>query len=212
MSELPILDETQLKVKNPQRCVWMLVRTVVDLLWRDNPKLHDVGTLVSSIKKYGFKPPPQYDATLDAIVDGNGRTEALWWMERNDDALPDGLAVHEPTSMWAMPVLIGNDAKSTALAEAYAIDCNNLTMLGGDFTAWDVSRMWDNTYKDRLKILADLDELPVSVDGDEMDALLTDVAKLTEGVGPTPEEMAEEISQMLDWTECPKCGHRWRKL
>ncbi len=210
MRELPILDEKQLKAKNPQRRVWMLVRTVVDLLWRDNPKLHDTGALVSSIAKHGFKPPPQYDATLDAIVDGNGRTEALWWMERNNDDLPDGLAVHEPSGMWAMPVLIGNDAKSTALAEAYAIDANNLTMLGGDFTGWDISRMWSPAYKERLQLLAEVDELPVSVDGDELDAMLADVAAMTEAVGASPEEMAKEINEMLHWTTCPNCGHRWQ--
>ncbi len=179
MEEL-VLDEKQLKVKNPQRLIWLLVRDAFDLLWVDNPKLHNVGALVSSIKKYGFKPPPQYDGALEAIVDGNGRTEALAWMESQGEQLPDGLALHEPTGRWAMPVLVGNDAKSIEFAKAYALDANNLALDGGDFTVWDKARMWDAEYTTVLTELAQQDALPLSVDGDDLDVLLRDVGALSE--------------------------------
>jgi hypothetical protein len=180
MAEELFLDEAQLKVKNPQRLIWMLVRDAFDLLWVDNPKLHDIGELVSSIKKYGFKPPPQYDGTLEAIVDGNGRTEALAWMENQDEELPDGLAIHEATGVWAMPVLVGNDAKSVEFAKAYAVDANNLTLSGGDLTLWDKARLWDAEYSNVLLDLAQRDTLPLTVDGDDLDALLKDAGALSE--------------------------------
>jgi len=187
------LDEAELKVKNPQRLIWMLVTEAFDRLWAENPKLHNIGGLVTSIKKYGFKPPPQYDATLDAIVDGNGRTEALAWMANNGDELPDGLAIHEQTGLWAMPILVVNDAKSVAFARAYAVDANNLTVDGGEFTVWDMARMWDESYTDLLKSLGEADELPLTVDGDDLDALLqvqqppTSLATLAEQYEPPGE-------------------------
>jgi hypothetical protein len=40
-----------------------------------------------------------------------------------------------PDGCWAGPVVFGNDLASRAVAEAFAIDHNNLTLAGGDFTA-----------------------------------------------------------------------------
>jgi hypothetical protein len=40
--------------------------------WDENPKRHDLDALVRSIELHGFGDPPKYDATLGALVYGNG--------------------------------------------------------------------------------------------------------------------------------------------
>lgn len=71
-------------------------RRVKDVVrWSKNPKRHDIGALVESIQRYGFIDPPKWDATLGALVYGNGRDEALAWMETQGQALPRGVRIDE---------------------------------------------------------------------------------------------------------------------
>ena len=98
---------------------------------------------------------------------------------------PRGIAVDDEGE-WHVPIQFGVNARSRAAAEAYAIDANNLTMTGGDFTVWDVGRMWDEGYTGMLEGLAGADELPVSVDGDDLDALLDYDSTYTRNI-ETPE-------------------------
>ena len=142
--------------------------------WDRNPKLHDPQKLVESIETHGFRDPPAYDVQLDAFVEGNGRTESLQWMARHGRPRPRGIALDVQTQQWCMPVLFGVDAKSRFAAERYGIDHNSLVMAGGDFTALDVARLWTSEYTAILKDLQQNDQLPVSVDGDDLDALLAE--------------------------------------
>jgi hypothetical protein len=147
--------------------------------WPRNVKRHDIGALVESIRRYGFVDPPKYDHTLGALVYGNGRDEALEWMHAQGDEPPRGVKV-DTDGMWLMPVKVGIDAPSEAEAEALALDHNNLTMAGGDFTAWDMSKLWGEGYTDILAGLATSSALPITVDGDALDGLLA-------AMEPTPE-------------------------
>ena len=62
--------------------------------WERNPKLHDIGSIIESIKRYGFKDAPKYEPLLNegagGIVEGNGRIEALVTMRRLGDEVPVG--------------------------------------------------------------------------------------------------------------------------
>jgi DNA modification methylase len=140
--------------------------------WDKNPKRHDIGALVESIRRYGMVDPPKIDSTLGALVYGNGRAEALAWMHAQGDSPPRGIKVED--GRWKMPVKVGIDSVSIEEAEALAIDHNNLTMSGGDFTGFDFARMWDAGYTDVLQGLGDA--LPLTVDGDALDALLAGMA------------------------------------
>jgi hypothetical protein len=168
------IDQNNLELSDAPSLIWIKVSEAYNLLWERNPKLHKIGDLVTSIEKYGFQEAPKYDSTLNAIKSGNGRVEALFQMERGGHDLPRGLGRLKDTGEWVMPVMVGTDAESAALARQFAIDANNLMLSGGDFTALDMARLWDQ--KEYLSVLSELAEmeagLPVSVDGDDLDALV----------------------------------------
>jgi DNA modification methylase len=143
--------------------------------WERNPKQHDLGAIARSIALYGFKDPLKYEPALNGgqggLVEGNGRAEALAWMQTQGHDLPRGLGIAE--GEWQVPVLFGVDALSQETAEAYAIDHNNLVLAGGTYTAVDIANLWDESaYLDVLTGLAEHKELPVSVSGDDLDLLL----------------------------------------
>ena len=145
------------------------------LRWSRNPKPHDLGALVESIRRYGFKDPLKYEPALNGgdggIVEGNGRSEALEAMEVAGEDPPRGIALDEE-GRWLVPVLFGVDAASQAEAEAYGVDHNSLTVLGGTFGPNWAIHLYD--LDSLTNVLTDLgsDALPVSIDGDDLDGLL----------------------------------------
>ena len=173
------IDESELEMNDPPRLVWVKVQEAIDLIWRDNPKRHDMQQLVQSIERYGFQEPAKFDIKLHrrgqavddeptgAIKSGNGRIEAVAWMEAQGKDLPRGCATNK-AGEWVLPLIVGTDARSGAVAQAYAVDANNLTLAGGDFDGFDMARLWGPEYVD---LLSGLDELPVSVDAEMLSAL-----------------------------------------
>lgn len=145
--------------------------------WDRNPKPHDIGALIQSIGRYGFKDPMKFEPALNGgvggIVEGNGRTEAVLLMfEDTPEKPPDGIAVEKDGS-WRVPVLFGVDATSEAEAEAYAIDHNALTVMGGNFGPGWEAKLYD--LDSLLPVAVDLgalDQLPVSIDADDLDMLV----------------------------------------
>ena len=140
--------------------------------WERNPKLHDITGLIDSLLKYGFQDPPKFDAALNegqgGLVFGNGRIEALQIMKAQGSAPPRGIASDEATGEWLVPVLFGNDQPGRAAAEAFAVDHNNLTMTGGDYTSVFTSQMWDEVrYVEMLNDIPAAD-LPVSVSAEDL--------------------------------------------
>jgi len=171
--------------------------------WDKNPKPHDIGRLIQSFQRYGFLDPPAFDCHLNdgkgGIKEGNGRYEALSMMRANGDPSPRNIV--EANGDWLVPVLFGVDAKSEAEAEAYALDHNALTVLGGDFGAdWITNLYGEDGLKDVLLDLGKLDELPVSIDGDDLDALLN--KGVFAPVGVDEQGSLDELN-----TTCPECGH-----
>jgi len=139
-------------------------------LWDKNPKLHDIGAIVESIENNGFRDPATWDSTLQAIVAGNGRTECLQIMEKQGKKKPRGILA-DAKGNWYMPVLFGIDAASQESAIRYAVDHNNLTVMGGDFSALDASKMWDKQgYIAVLQALKDADaDFPITIDSSDLD-------------------------------------------
>lgn len=174
--------------------------------WDKNAKKHDLGALAESIERYGFVDPPKFDPALNSgtggLVYGNGRDEALAWMQAQKRPLPRGIAYDEARDEWCMPVIFGVDAASLAAAEALAIDHNNLTMAGGDFTALDMSRMWGPEYSGLLSDLAQFDELPVTLDTESL-ALLVSLPDVEF------KEYDESVENDVKYCTCPNCGTKF---
>lgn len=136
MEDTEAMDGEELEMK------YVPLSDTHDWDWIDNPKSHDTDALIESIVKYGFKDPPKYEPELDAFGHGNGRTYALREIKERGMSPPRGVLTKG--GEWYVPVLFGVNAESQEVAEAYAVDHNNLTMAGGDFTAEDIARMWDH--------------------------------------------------------------------
>ena len=113
----------------------------VEWEWKDNPKLHDLEAIASSIRQHGFKDPSKYEPVIDGFGHGNGRAKAVALLRDRGESPPKGIPFDD-NGAWYYPVLMGVDAGSRAAAEAYAIDHNNLTMKGGGFSIEEMSRLW----------------------------------------------------------------------
>ena len=173
MSDLQSFSVDNLDFNDQPQIAWIKVQDAINLLWEENPKLHDIKLLVESIEKYGFQELPKFDKLLinvagnyGAIKAGNGRVETIAYMENNGNELPRGIAKDKDTGAWVMPILIGVDAETIDIARAYAIDSNNLTMAGGDFKAADLLKMYDS--KKLLSVIDNDNELPVSMSKDDV--------------------------------------------
>lgn len=168
--------------------------------WDQNPKRHDLDALVRSIETHGFGDPPKYDSTLGALVYGNGRTEALERMRQAGKEPPRGIGVAEDGD-WAVPVIFGCDAGSKAAAVAFAIDHNNLTLLGGGLGVEDLLQIWDEEGLQRvLAEVPDAGALLASLSASDLDALLS---------GPDFHPAAAADQSRLDEKApltCPECG------
>ena len=138
---------------------------------------------------------------LGGLVYGNGRTEALELMRREGKEPPRGILKLEDDE-WAVPVIFGVDAESKAAAVAFAIDHNNLTLLGGNLGFSELLAMWDEEGLQRvLGEVPDAGELLASLDADDVAALLD---------GPDFEPASADDQSRLDRKKsvtCPACGH-----
>jgi hypothetical protein len=173
--------------------------------WDENPKKHDLDALVRSISQYGFGDPPKYDATLGALVYGNGRTEALERMRQQGKQPPRGVQ-SMADGEWVVPVIFGVDAESRAAAVAFAIDHNNLTLMGGRLGTTELLAIWDEGQL--VKVLEDTPDagaLLTSLGSADVEALLQ---------GPDFAPVSEGQQSRLDQKKaitCPKCGHEFTR-
>lgn len=171
--------------------------------WDENPKKHDIDALIQSIELHGFGDPPKFDAKLGALTYGNGRVEALERMRAEGRPAPRGIAV-DGDGEWAIPMILGLDAQSKAAAIAFAVDHNNLTLLGGELGFIDMLAMWDEEgLQGVLQGVPDASNLLASLDEEDVAALL---------VGPEFEPVRADDQSQLDekaTTTCPECGHEF---
>jgi hypothetical protein len=184
-------------------------------LFDNNAKLHNLDQIIESIARYGFKSACKWEGTLNGgrggIVAGNGRVEALRVMEQRGDDLPIGIAQDE-TGEWCVPVLFGVEADSEAIARAYALDDNNLTLLGGDFAVADLMKLYNQELlMSELEELAQSGEIPVSIGEANLENLLSQLAS---GMSDEPEpEYGEDdptIPEGIQVREGVELGSIWQ--
>lgn len=162
---------------------WVPLHVALQLLWEQNPKLHDMGLAVASIEKHGFRDNSAFDMNLTnasgakgAIVYGNGRIQALAWMYEQKRPLPRGVMRHKVEGYWCVPVEFGLDAVNEAAATAFAIDHNSLTLSGGDFQNYEAIRIYDEALlKDLMQGVYDAGETLAMLDGNDLDELLVEM-------------------------------------
>ena len=193
-----------------------LVYAPIDLIpyWEENFKKHDIGAIWQSIERYGFRDPFAWDKHLNdgngGIVEGNGRREALEHGFKAGQKAPRGIMVKE--SRWYAPLLIGVDSTGEREAIAYGVSHNALVMSGSDFSAYDISKLFEpEAYLDTLKDLADFELLPVPFDGDYLDSLIEQMAQQDQDLDLGGKEKGDRGSDGKKEIECvcPNCGERF---
>jgi len=106
---------------------------------------------------------------------------------------------------WAVPIIFGVDAASRAAAVAFAIDHNNLTLLGGNLGLEDVLGIWNEEGLQRvLGDEPDAGALLASLTAADLDALLE---------GPAFDPVSADDQSRLDekkMVTCPACGEEFR--
>lgn len=114
-----------------------------------NPKDHDIGVIIQSIKRFGFNAPLIINEADQKLVAGHGRLEALIKMYKAKYSVPKGILSGED-NMWLVPVLCGLSFENEEEALSYLIADNKLTEVGG----------WDQE-----KLLAMLKQIEKNLDG-----------------------------------------------
>ena len=105
------------------------------------------------------------------------------------------------------PVIFGVDSKSKAAAVAFAIDHNNLGLMGGNLGFTDMLAMWDETgLQQVLADVPDASELLTSLDSDDVHALLD-----SPDFKPVDESQQSRLDEKKHVT-CPECGHEFCAL
>jgi hypothetical protein len=184
-------------------------------LFDNNAKLHNLDQIIQSIARYGFKSACKWEGTLNdgrgGIVAGNGRVEALREMERRGNDLPIGIAQDTETGEWCLPVLFGVEASSEAIARAYALDDNNLTLLGGDFAVADLMRLYDQELlMSELEELGRSGEQPVTFDNNFVENALQFLAGENSSSNDNEDDRESSTKEINtdDYEfqhKCPKC-------
>lgn len=184
-------------------------------LWENNHKLHDIGGVINSIEKYGYKDPAKYEPKLNGgrggIVEGNGRSEALAIMREEGYGRPRGI-LEDSEGRWYVPVLFGVDAESEAVAEAYGIDHNSLTLGGGDASLGMHMGMYDGEFLDQLVEMHRMGVGPISYDGEDVQRMINMVKEEEKGEGegePVPEPKFELGEALVEKWEV-EFGQLWR--
>lgn len=159
------------------------------VLWDDNPKGHDLPSIILSIEEHGFRDPPEFDGTLGAIVAGNGRTTALQVMKARGDAPPKHIEIDGEE--WIVPVIFGADSASQEAARKYAVDHNLLTLGIPHISSDQIKEMFDTSLMQKLFSGALDDDLPITISRETMEAMGDAESKVEISLENFEESLAE---------------------
>lgn len=171
-------------VDGGMRVEWMGIRELRGA--PRNPKDHDIGEIVGSIRKFGYVNPGLLDERTGRLVAGHGRRDGLRQMKLAGMGVPDNVRVVEGGD-WSMPVIRGIWFDTEEEAEAYLVADNRLVEVGG----------WDKV--ELAGVLADLivlgDEMleGTGFDGDDVDKLMKEA-----GLFDDREEIGEDDADAGD--------------
>ena len=82
-------------------------------------------------------------------------------------------------------------------------------MAGGNFTALDISGMYDDTLLDELRELANAQEVVIGFDGDDIDLLISLEDTNSENDTPEDGKTVGKDKPAKNEQECPNCGHQY---
>lgn len=180
----------------PLKLLYVPVGVAVQHRWDRNYRIHDLPSVKSSIRTYGYRAPAIFDDALNdgegGIAGGNGRTTALEEMKAAGEALP--LYMKEKDGEWYFPIVFGIASPSLALAEAFAIDDNNTGM--GAIPPDELKRIWkQDGYLQVLSDLQDQNSLPVTISQGQLEKWLQEASPAPEPEKVEPGKVANDIKR-----------------
>ncbi len=153
----------------------------------NNPKDHDLGAIIESLKRFGFVAPVQLEGDGTCLLAGHGRVRALKAMRDSGEPPPTRVLAHD--GVWFVPAVRGAAFSSDLEALAYTVADNRTVELGG----------WlDSKLAEVLRSLPSLDG--IGYDQADLDALLAGLAPPAPAPNPI-EPPANPITKRGDlWT------------
>lgn len=97
--------------------------------WAGNPKDHDIGAIVASIQRYGFRDPVGVNRRNNEIEEGHGRVLALSAMRQHRMPAPSYVLV--TNEKWMIPVLFFDDDE--VMQHGWSIAHNKTQERGGGY-------------------------------------------------------------------------------
>ena len=163
-----------------------------------NPKGHDLGTIETSIGRFGVLDLMVLDERTGQLVSGHGRLETLTAMQVAGESPPDGITIDD-RGRWLAPVVTGWASRSDTEAAAALIALNRSTELGG----------WlDEPLLALLDDLAQTDALDGVGYGDAEIAALRGRLETLAHPKPSPWD-DRPVRELPESTEC-QVGDRWQ--
>lgn len=179
------------------RIEYMALGELVKRYHPQNPKEHDIGSLITSMRRFGFNDPGAIDEKSGLFAEGHGRCGALVEMKRQQMDAPRRIEVRADD--WYTPVIRGLEFDSPEELKAYLIAANRMTELGG----WDEPKL-----AEVLQEIANQDaELlkATGYDEDDFNSLLFELNPHFDPVGADEQPRLDQKSPVV----CPECGHEF---
>jgi ParB-like chromosome segregation protein Spo0J len=162
-----------------------------------NPKGHQIPSLIESIVRFGFAAPVLLCERTGKIAAGHGRTQAVMAMRQQGMERPEFIE-GEGEDPWLVPVVRGWSSADDDELLAYVIADNRQNELGG----------WED--KILVDVLPYLRDHGPGLEGLGYDAETIDkiIARMAPPVPPSAFPEMDPDTMTTDY-RCPSCGYSW---